>query len=453
MKIEHIHLIKGDDLNAIFHYPTMTLIEVNDLVYDVLLRLKNNDTIESIALKTQLKQADIEALISHISNATPDFSDKKEIAEPNPSKKIGRITLHVANGCNLRCSYCYANGGDYKLPENLMTMETASQFVDFCITNFDKIETIAFFGGEPLLNPKIINYICETFDNLYKTNQITFIPEFGIITNGTIINDEILDIIKKHIKFITVSIDGPQNLNDYNRKFRNGDGSYSKISDFIRKIQTETDVYLKYEATYTPYHHENKWNKSDVKLFLFKEFNMRGSIVPDINYQWHSDTDTIKEENFPEGFFSILRSMTHKIHKEMCLIGRNIVAISTEGELYPCHMNTGVKHLSLGHISGENIFNSLNKFSSNFPYLKSISQTEKPCVDCWANPVCGGCAMYWFYDKDNACYNQFPKQSFCESNKKQIENILLLIARLKKDKTKWAELLERIKTLDDHDLI
>lgn len=145
MKIAHIHLIKND-LNAVFHYPTLTLFEVNDLVYDVLSRLKNNESFESIAKETNLKQSDIEALISNISKAITNShqNDNDETIGQNPSKKIGRITLHVANGCNLRCSYCFADGGNYKLPENLMTPETASQFIDFCVTHFDQVENIVF---------------------------------------------------------------------------------------------------------------------------------------------------------------------------------------------------------------------------------------------------------------------------------------------------------------------
>jgi len=334
-----------------------------------------------------------------------------------------------------------------------MTLETASQFIDFCTTNFDNVETIVFFGGEPLLNPKIINYICEAFDELYKTGKISYLPAFGIITNGTIINAEILDVVKRHIKFITVSIDGPQHLNDHNRKFKNGKGSYAKISKFINKIKDETGIFLKYEATYTSYHRQNEWSRSDVRSFLLKEFDINGSVIPDISHQSDNETDNTirKEGDFPSGFFEILRALTYRVYKEMCPIGSDIVAISTDGEIYPCHMNNGIKHLSLGNIFGKHIFNAQKKFLSKFPYLKSISQTGKPCVDCWANPICGGCPIYWFYDKENEHYNTFPKNSLCESNKKQLEEMLLLVIRLKKDKTKWAELLKRIKTADSND--
>jgi len=449
MNIDHIHIIKGD-INALFHYPTFTLIEVNSLVCDIMTRIKDNEPIETIARDSKLKVTDIENLITNLSNAIPAYTHQEEFVSKK-EKSINRITLHVANDCNLRCSYCYANGGDYNLPRSKMTLDTAAKFVNFCTAHFDKIGSIVFFGGEPLLNPKVIKFICESFEHLYKTGQINYMPQCGIITNGTILTDSILSLIKRYINYITVSIDGPQDLNDFNRRFINGKGSYVKIAEFIRKINSETNVYIKYEATYTSFHRQNGWSKSDVKRYLMNEFNIKGTIASDINNQHDSNIQDNQEMSFPEGFFSILTSIAHKVYKEMCPVGNNIVAISTDGEIYPCHMNNGRKHLSLGNISSENIFNNTDKYLSNFPYLKSISKVNEPCVNCWANPICGGCSMRWFYNEKMRKYNILPNNSLCESNKKHIENILLQIIRLRKDKTKWTKLLESLNTYDDYD--
>jgi uncharacterized protein len=164
MKLTEIHLIKKE-INALFHYPSFTLIEINDLVYDILSRLKNNESIKSIAADTNINQEDIENLITNLSNSMPDISNNKD-DEVRNKRSIDRITLHVTNVCNLKCKYCYADGGNYKLPESMMTLETASKFIDFCTTHFDNIKTIAFFVFFPLLNVKVIEYICKTFEKL-----------------------------------------------------------------------------------------------------------------------------------------------------------------------------------------------------------------------------------------------------------------------------------------------
>lgn len=451
MNVNDIHLIKGEP-SAVFHHPTFTLIEINNLVYDILTRVKKDESIESIAIELKLKPADIETLLTNISKSIPNDSNQgeKNLASKK-GRSIHRITLHVANKCNLRCKYCYANGGDYNQPESMMTMDTASKFVDFCTTHFDEIKTIVFFGGEPLLNPKPIQFICESFEHLYKGKKIGYLPEWGIITNGTILNDYILNLIKQYMKFITVSIDGPQNLNDFNRRFKNGKGSYAKIANFIKKVQNETDVHLKYEATYTSYHSQNNWTESDVKSFLTSEFNISGSLVHDLNHPETVNVNNSQGMGFPEGFFNILNAIAYKVQKEMCLVGNNIVAISTDGKIYPCHMNYGKEHLSLGNITSDNIFNSPDKYLSKFPYLKSLLKIDKPCIDCWAKPICGGCAMRWFYNGKADEYNSLPDRLLCETNKKHIEAILLLIIRLRKDKPKWTELLQKITYYDDYD--
>ena len=55
------------------------------------------------------------------------------IQNGNKRKVIRRITLHISNDCNLRCKYCFGGGGSYNQERNLMTEQTAIEFVDFCV--------------------------------------------------------------------------------------------------------------------------------------------------------------------------------------------------------------------------------------------------------------------------------------------------------------------------------
>jgi uncharacterized protein len=184
MKIEDIHLIKRD-INALFHCPTLTLIEVNELVYNILARIKNNENIDEIANENKIQTSDIETLINNLSKSLMNIQNKQiNNFEEVKSREIGRITLHISNICNLRCKYCYANGGNYNQQEGLMNIETASKFIDFCTSHFDNIGNIIFFGGEPLLNPEIIEYVCKSFKELHKNKTNDYIPNFGIITNA-----------------------------------------------------------------------------------------------------------------------------------------------------------------------------------------------------------------------------------------------------------------------------
>jgi uncharacterized protein len=417
--------------------------------------MQEGDSYESISQCYNINSETICRLISQLDTIliNEHIDDKDTFYN---AKSIGRITLHISNDCNLRCRYCYAQGGHYNLTKGLMTYETADEFISFCVNSFTFIKGIVFFGGEPLLNVKIIDYICSKFYELKRNGIINYLPEFGIITNGTIMNDYIFSVLKQYISFITVSIDGPKEVNDSNRKFADDRGSYDKISVFIKKIKEESDINIKYEATYTQQHINLNISEADVRFFLKKEFDLNGSLANDIVSppQWADGKESsyifYTQYDYYEGFYSILLSVVTKKRKEMCLVGSNIIAVSTTGDIYPCHMNNGLKHLSLGNIAGENIFTNPDKYKKQFPYLVNILQLDEPCISCWAQTICGGCAIKWFFDDDIKEYRSTPNPVMCDSNKLHLEKILFEIVEIKNDAEKWAALQKNIKNVHDY---
>ena len=77
------------------------------------------------------------------------------------------------------------------------------------------------------------NYV----DIYYKEEgKIDILPNFVIITNGTILTDRMLAFIKRNISAMTISIDGPKEINDIQRIYKNGKGSYERIAHFIHTI-------------------------------------------------------------------------------------------------------------------------------------------------------------------------------------------------------------------------
>ncbi|WP_042834813.1 hypothetical protein [Thermoanaerobacter sp. YS13] len=92
--------------------------------------------------------------------------------------------LIVTNNYNYRRKYCYAKGGSYRLKIEDMSIEDAKEIIDYFIRNFDLIHTIQIFGGELMLNYSIINFICKYFNDLKRNNIISYMPRFGMVTNG-----------------------------------------------------------------------------------------------------------------------------------------------------------------------------------------------------------------------------------------------------------------------------
>ncbi len=145
--------------------------------------------------------------------------------------------------------------------------------------------------------------------------------------------------------------------------------------------------------------------------------------------------------DMPEGFWSILSAILNDTRKEMCQIYKEIFAISTHGDIYPCHMDTGIEDLKLGNIQGVNIFNNPDKYKERFPLLFNINNKEKLCSGCWVQNICAGCTRKWFFINEENNYAMQPNRDLCESNKKHIERILLLIAHIRRTPQKWEEFI------------
>lgn len=132
-------------------------------------------------------------------------------------KHVKYIVLWTTNDCNLRCKYCYANGGDKK---EYMTFETAKKAIDLPKGSFK----LQLAGGEPLLNFELIKEI-HSYLKKQKPNI-----KMQIQTNGTLIDDKIGKWVKEMGIPIGVSLDGPFEVNESIR------GSTKEVIEGIKTL-------------------------------------------------------------------------------------------------------------------------------------------------------------------------------------------------------------------------
>jgi uncharacterized protein len=128
---------------------------------------------------------------------------------PKIDLNVNTIKINMCNCCNLKCKYCFANEGTYNHKSQFLSKTTCDNILHL-IENFPSIKYITFFGGEPFLNYKCIQYLCEKIKKL--NSNIKFLTQ----TNGTIMSEEIKEIIKTYNIQITLSIDGYREDNDRN---------------------------------------------------------------------------------------------------------------------------------------------------------------------------------------------------------------------------------------------
>ncbi len=155
------------------------------------------------------------------------------------------MVLNVTNQCNLACTYCYEYSEDKivdtengKKPK-FMTDETARQSVEFMLkeSGDNPVAHLTFFGGETLLNfPVLQRTIAYARQRARETGKIV---DFSLTTNATLLKPEIVEFLVENDVGVTISIDGPPDVQDKFRVFKNGAGSYDvvapKIKDLISK--------------------------------------------------------------------------------------------------------------------------------------------------------------------------------------------------------------------------
>lgn len=274
-----IHLVKNDNKYIAFYYPNSKIKIVNELAYNLIIRFQQEKDINDISKEFGIDKEKINDFIDNFEKSLEESQENKNTIDNGrifQNHVANKIMLHVSNDCNLRCKYCYANGGNYNMPRQLMSFTTAENFIQFCIRQFDRIENIVFFGGEPFLNINVMNYICDRFFSYSKKRNFPM-PKFGVVTNGTLLSPSILSFIEQYVSSITVSIDGNKTINDKNRIFSNGDGSFDRISHFIKTIQ-KVNSNIHYEATYTLNHYYAKYSYKDIKDYMLAEFGISGII-------------------------------------------------------------------------------------------------------------------------------------------------------------------------------
>ncbi|WLG90771.1 radical SAM protein [Pseudomonas cucumis] len=147
-------------------------------------------------------------------------------AEPE-KKDSGTLSVIVfmTEQCNLRCDYCKVS---QMITSPNKKKTDADRIIESLLESLNWTEgevNIIFYGGEPLLKHSEINDICI---ELSRNGKGRFI--YSITTNGTLLNDEILQMLVRHQIRIGVSMDGNQALHDDHRTYIGRDGSHHLVS-------------------------------------------------------------------------------------------------------------------------------------------------------------------------------------------------------------------------------
>ena len=423
---------------------------VDKIVFDILDMFEEQD-LEEIILKLKkiydekaIKDAYEEILC--LKNDGLLFSEASNLSglTYNKDNIIKAMCLHVAHDCNLKCSYCFASQGNFKGERSLMSLEVGKKSLEFLAENSGNRRNLEvdFFGGEPLMNFQLVKDLVSYGREIEETYNKKF--RFTITTNGVLLDEDKMDFINENMDNVVLSLDGRKEINDNMRKTISGEGSYDIIlPKFKRMVEKRGDKDYYIRGTFTSKNidfskdaldfYNNGFKKISIEPVVTSEemdYALREEHLKDILEEYEKfsrDYIDIKKKDKDFYFFHYMIDLD----QGPCIIKRSIgcgagseyVAVTPEGELYPCHQFVGEKEFLIGNLDDGIINTELrDKFKNSNVF------TKEECRECWARFYCsGGCHANAFYAHHDISK---PYKLGCELEKKRIECSISILANL-----------------------
>jgi uncharacterized protein len=474
---KNVHVYRQGDLNIAFDINSGSLHLLDELTYEVIRAMEKlqsagkNLTAENLyqsilavgGSQEDISRAQINEVLQEIKELQVEgilFSPEAEIeVPPHPEKPlIKALCLHVAHNCNLSCEYCFAGKGSFGGQRMLMDLETGKRGIDFLLRssgNRAQCE-VDFFGGEPLLNfPLIRQLVAYGKEAAASQNKAV---KFTLTTNALLLDEEVGHFLKSEDISVVLSLDGRPQVNDRMRHFPGGRGSYKEIvaaiQDFIADSPEGSPyavgVYYYVRGTYT--HFNLDFDKDVLHLadLGIKQISLEPVVAsPDKPYALQAgDLDEIRAsydrlgeailerrargQSFNFFHFNAALDQGPCILKRLsgCGAGFEYVAISPEGDIYPCHQFVGQKKYKMASLYGSDGDSEQDSAGNQLDAqlvqaFRSANIYAKPaCRECWARFACsGGC-----HAANVACSGKLSEVYTlgCELQKKRLEVALYL---------------------------
>ena len=459
-----IHQYRNNGYNIVLDVNSGAVHVVDELCYDAIAHLAAGEEPDLAALeKPETLEGLQEALgdryeAGQIREAWEDIKEltqegrlfTRDVFEPMIDQVKQRKTvvkalcLHIAHDCNLACKYCFAEEGEYHGRRALMSYEVGKKALDFLIASSGNRRNLEvdFFGGEPLMNWQVVKDLVAYGRQQEKLHDKHF--RFTVTTNGVLLNDEIQEFINKEMDNVVLSLDGRKEVNDAMRPFRSGKGSYDLIVPKFQKLADSRNQERYYvRGTFT---RNNLDFSNDVLHFADLGFKQM-SIEPVVGDE--SDPYAIREEDIPkicEEYDRLAKIMIERekegkgfnffhfmidleggpcVSKRLsgCGSGTEYLAVTSWGDLYPCHQFVGQEEFLMGNVDeGITRPEIADEFRSCSVYSK-----EK-CRNCFAKFYCSGGCMANAYNFHGTIHEAYDIG--CEMQRKRVECAIMMKAAL-----------------------
>jgi len=337
--------------------------------------------------------------------------NKTVLIAPQVMRTPRSVDLEITSRCNLRCKYCYFFGNPEVTYKDIPTKEWL-QFIDELGNG--NVMDVCLAGGEPFIREDLPQLIEGIVENRMR---------FSILSNGTLIDDDIAEFIAKtkRCDFVQVSIDGSSaDVHETGR----GKGSFEKAVRGIKILQKHNITV----AVRVTIHRHNVHDLENTARFLIEELGLPGFSTNSAGYfgscQKNADDLLLRVNDRQTAMENLLQleqkyngritaqagpladahfwTRMEKARKEAapqfdnggnltgCGCPANKIAVRADGVIVPCFF---LKHMELGRIN-QDTFEGVWQKSHELQNLRKRHhiplKSFEECAGCEYTPYCTG---------------------------------------------------------------
>jgi uncharacterized protein len=317
------------------------------------------------------------------------------------------LSLNIAQICNLACDYCYADEGRFGGGARQMSEEIALRAIDRAIdAAAGRRVTIGFIGGEPFLHRALLHRCVGHARDRAAAASVPI--SFSVATNGTLLRDDDVALLRAHDFAVSVSLDGGADIHDRHRPRVGGGGSHARALAAVapllaapgrarvaaRATITRDDLRVAerlgalLDAGFLEVGVSPARTGPDASLVLCPEdwpvflAEMIRAARLELARLRASGVGDLRFSNLGIALKEIYRGSCRALP---CGAAQSYVSLGADGRYYTCHRTIGQPGFALGDLETGPSAARRRAFLE----ARDVDRQE-PCRTCWARYLCGG---------------------------------------------------------------
>lgn len=375
---------------------------------------------------------------------------------PAPAVTVAYFIL--SEQCNLACRYCFLGNNDNSKRANFlsgaMTEDVAENAIRFFVRQVKASDdgngyshpVVIFYGGEPMMNYPILEYVARRFNELRVSEPCMKDVELSVVTNGTLLDSDRIRRLHELKVGIGISIDGFTPESNGMRVDVGGNPAYPRIIEAL-ELCRELSVPISLSVTLS----EETVRHKDEVLKLIQRFNIKSLgfniLMSSEAFPLPADYSERAAQFIIDEFISLrergiyedrmmrkLKAFTKAqvYYSDCAATAGGQVVIAPDGRVGICHGCLHDKKYFVANVKDELFLAKDNPLWKEWASLSPINHEE--CQDCPALGICGGgCPINAMNAKVGNTIHSIDER-FCAHSKKTLEFFIRDLYRIMKHK-------------------